>query len=211
MIQTLIDWLVKAIETLGYPGVAIAVFLESFFAPIPSEIILPFTGFVASTGSLNIYLVIIFATAAAFLGSLPFYILGIWGEKFVYKFLDKFGKYLFIEKDDVEWVFNQFYKYGERLVFLGRLIPVVRTFISFPAGVTKMKFGKFSIYTFLGSLLWNILLTYTGYLMGDNWEIIGQWVAKYEKVIVALAIVLIVMYIARGIYKRIKHSRSRSI
>ena len=96
MIQSIIDWLVNVISVLGYPGVFISVFLESFFAPIPSEIILPFSGFVASQGSMNIYLVIVVATVAAYLGSLPFYFIGKWGEKPVLEFLDKFGKYLFI-------------------------------------------------------------------------------------------------------------------
>lgn len=208
MIQTLIDWLVNAISVLGYPGVIVAVFLESFFAPIPSEIILPFAGFVASTGALDIYLVIVFATVAAYFGSLPFYILGVWGEKWVNNFLDRYGKYFFIEKEDVEWAFSQFNKHGQKLVFIGRLIPVIRTLISFPAGVTKMKFIKFSIYTLLGSLLWNILLTYTGYLLGDNWEVIGEYVTRYEKVIIVIGVVFVFAYIVRGIVRRFRNSRS---
>jgi len=210
MIQSIIDWLVNAIQTLGYPGVALAVFLESFFAPIPSELILPFSGFVASNGSLNIYLVIIFATFAAYLGSLPFYFLGLWGEKYVNIFLEKWGKYLFIDKGDVEWAFSLFDKHGSKLVFLGRLMPVVRTLISFPAGVAKMNYILFTVYTLLGSLIWNILLAYTGYILGDRWSIIGEWVGKYEKVIIVLGVLFVVAYIARGIY-RIFISRNRDL
>ena len=130
MIEQFVDWLVKLIQTIGYPGVAISMFLESFFAPIPSEMILPFAGFVASDGSLNIYLVIIVASLAAYLGSLPFYFLGVWGQDWINKFLEKFGKYLFISKKDVDLAYKAFDKYGNGIVFFGRLVPIVRTFVS---------------------------------------------------------------------------------
>ncbi len=199
MIQSIIDWLVNVITVLGYPGVFIAVFLESFFAPIPSEIILPFSGFVASMGQMNIFLVIIISTIAAYLGSLPFYIIGKLGEKPVLKFLDRYGKYLFIEKSDVDKGFEAFKKYGNGVVFFGRLIPIVRTVISFPAGVAKMNFIRFSLYTLMGSLIWNTILTYLGYLFGDNWEVIGGWVGKYEKVILIVIILCVVLYVGRGV------------
>lgn len=203
MIQTVIDWLVNVISTLGYPGVFISVFLESFFAPIPSEIILPFSGFVASMGRMNLIVVIIVATIAAYLGSLPFYFIGVWGEKPLLRFINKYGKYLFIEQSDVDRVFGLFEKYGNGVVFFGRLIPIVRTLISFPAGVAKMKFIRFSIYTLFGSLIWNILLTYTGYVLGDHWENVGGWVSKYENVIIIVILSLLFLYIARGIKKRL--------
>lgn len=204
MIQTIIDWLVNIITKLGYPGVFISVFLESFFAPIPSEIILPFSGFVASTGRLNIFLVIAVATIAAYLGSLPFYFIGKWGEKPVLKFLEKYGKYLFIQTSDVNKAFTVFERYGYGVVFFGRLIPIVRTLISFPAGVAKMKFFRFSIYTLLGSLIWNVLLTYTGYILGDNWESVGIWVSKYEKAIIVLIGLIFLLYIGRGVRNLIR-------
>lgn len=201
MIQQIIDWLVNVISTLGYPGVFIAVFLESFFAPIPSEIILPFSGFVASIpdGGMNIVLVILVATIAAYLGSLPFYIIGKWGEKPLLKFINRYGKYLFIQQSDVDKAFSVFEKYGNGVVFFGRLIPIVRTLISFPAGVAKMNFLKFSIYTLLGSLIWNTLLAYTGYILGDHWDVVGTWVSKYENAILIFIVVIFILYIVRGI------------
>jgi membrane protein DedA with SNARE-associated domain len=202
MIESIVNWLSFAIESLGYPGVAIAVFLESFFAPIPSELILPFSGFVASTGALSLFWVIVVATVAGYLGSLPFYLLGLWGEKPVYTFLDRWGKYLFIEKRDVDYVFELFKKRGKMFVLFGRLIPIVRTLISFPAGVFKMNFVVFSLYTLIGALIWNALLTYLGYLMGANWEVVGMYLSKYEGVILVLAVVAVVVYIGRGIYRR---------
>jgi len=207
MIELFIDWLVNVITVLGYPGVFISVFIESFFAPIPSEIILPFSGFVASGGSMNIYLVITVATIAAYLGSLPFYMIGRWGEKFFRNFLEKYGKYLFIQESDVDWAFNLFEKYGNGVVFLGRLIPIVRTLISFPAGIAKMPFVRFSIYTLMGSLIWNTLLTYTGFVLGDHWESVGVWVSKYEHVIIFLVVIFILLYIGRGVFKRVRKGK----
>ncbi len=202
MIQSIIDWLVNAISTIGYPGVFISVFLESFFAPIPSEIILPFSGFVASTGKMNLIFVIVIATVAAYLGSLPFYFIGKWGEKPVINFINKYGKYLFIQQKDVDKVFGAFDKYGKGVVFFGRLIPMIRTLISFPAGVAKMQFARFSMYTLFGSLTWNILLTYAGYQLGDHWSVVSKWIEKYQNVILVLIIIAVLLYIIRRIKSR---------
>ncbi|MDX9738999.1 MAG: DedA family protein [Candidatus Dojkabacteria bacterium] len=210
MIQTFIDWLVSIITTLGYPGVALSVFIESFFAPIPSEIILPFSGFVASTGALNIYWVIVVATLAAYLGTLPFYFIGRWGEKYVFTFLDKYGKYLFIDRGDVDWAFGLFEKHGNKIVLGGRLIPIVRTLISFPAGVAKMKFVVFSIYTLIGAFFWNTLLAYAGYLLADSWESVGAWIGKYEKGILVVGVLLVVLYFLRGYLRKRKSTNVSS-
>jgi len=201
MISSIIDWLVGAISTLGYPGVAIAMFLESFFAPIPSEIILPFSGFVCARDGMNIYITIIVASLAAYLGTLPFYFIGRWGKGGVDKFLRKFGKYLFIPSSDLDKGYEAFEKYGNGIVFFGRLIPIVRTVISFPAGVAKMNFGIFSLYTLLGSLLWSSLLAFSGFLLGENWGVVEGYVGKYEKVIYVVLTILAVVYVIRGIYK----------
>lgn len=202
MIQSIINWLVDAISTLGYPGVFISVFLESFFAPIPSEIILPFSGFVASTGQMNLIIVIVIATIGAYLGSLPFYFIGRWGEKPVVHFINKYGKYLFIRQGDVDKVFGAFDKYGKGVVFFGRLIPMIRTLISFPAGVAKMNFTRFSIYTLLGSLTWNVVLTYAGYQLGGHWNTVSGWIERYQNVILILIVIALVLYIIRGIKSR---------
>lgn len=207
MIEVFINWLVELIQTLGYPGVALSMFLESFFAPIPSEIILPFSGFVASDGSLNIYLVVLVATLAAYLGSLPFYFLGVWGEDFVNRFLDRFGKYLFISKSNVEKAYDAFDKHGNKVVFFGRLIPIVRTLISFPAGLARMNFVLFSVYTFAGTLLWSALLGYAGYVLGDNWLVVSEYVSKYEHLILWFVGIIVIAYIGYWIYKKTKEQK----
>lgn len=207
MLTGLIEWLVNLIGSAGYWGVGLAMFLESFFAPIPSEIILPFSGFVASRGDLNIVVTILVATIAAYLGSLPFYLVGRWGERSVMTFLGKYGKYLFISKSDLDKGFKAFEKHGNGIVLLGRLIPVVRTVISFPAGVAKMKFIVFSLYTLVGTAIWSAILGMAGYFLGSKWEEVAGYVSKYEKVIMVILVILFILYVARGIYNIVKERK----
>jgi len=205
MISSVIDWL-NLIEVIGYPGVAIAMFIESFFAPIPSEIILPFSGFVAFGGSLNIYGVIVVATLAAYLGTLPFYFIGRWGNEFVMEFLKKYGKYLFISQDDLKKGFDAFERYGGGIVFFGRLIPIVRTVISFPAGVARMNFAQFSIYTLVGAGIWSSILASAGFFLGDRWDMVSVYVERYENVILILLLVVVAVYIGWNIRKVLRKS-----
>jgi membrane protein DedA with SNARE-associated domain len=211
MINSLVDWLVNAIDSLGYIGVFIGVFLESFLALIPSEIILPFSGFVASRGTMNIVLVIATVGIGAYLGSLPFYFIGLWGDDFVEKFLKKYGKYLFISQDDLEKGYKAFEKHGNKIVFFGRFIPLIRSVISFPAGAARMKFSIFSIYTILGSLLYATALCLGGYYMGENWQIIASYINQYENIVLALLSIAILIYIWRGMRQVIKESKKKEI
>lgn len=199
MITSFVDWLVNIIESFGYIGVALSMFIESFFAPIPSEIILPFSGFVASNGSLNIYIVILVAIVSAYLGTLPFYFIGYLGEEKVYSFLDKYGKYFFISKDNLEKGYTVFEKYGNIFVLLGRVVPIIRSVISFPAGVSRMNFGVFTLYTLLGTAVWSSLLATAGYFLGEKWDIVSVYINKYEKGVIVVILVLVVLYIVKGI------------
>ncbi len=207
MIESIIEWLTKLIESAGYIGVAVAVFVESVFAPIPSPFILPFIGFVSSRTDQSLIISILFATLGAYLGSFPFYFLGRWGEKAVNKFLKKYGKYLFIEQEEVDKGFEFFDKYGPTIVFTGRLIPLVRSVISFPAGVAKMPFLQFSIYTILGSALWSTVLTVAGYLLGAKWELIIFWLSQYENFVIIIGVLIVVAYIIVKILKRKKSKK----
>lgn len=207
MITNIINWLVNLISNLGYPGVGLAMFIESFFAPIPSEIILPFSGFVVSQGTLNLYITILVATLCAYLGTLPFYFIGRWGQGWVDKFLKKYGKFFFISKEDVEKGYKAFDKYGKGIVFFGRLVPIVRTVISFPAGVSKMNFILFSIYTMLGAAIWSTILILGGFFLGENWDVVGEYVSKYEKVIYLVIAIFVILFIARAVYKIYKRRK----
>lgn len=207
MINSIIEWLVNLISSVGYWGVGLAMFIESFFASIPSEIILPFSGFVASKGNLNILIVIIVATIAAYLGSLPFYFIGKLGEEKVLSFLKKFGKYLFISDKDLKKGIEVFEKFGNRFVLLGRLIPIIRTVISFPAGVSKMNFGIFSLYTIIGTAIWSTILSLAGFFLGSKWENVSIFVSRYEKVIIGILLFITIVFIGNKILKR-KNTKS---
>jgi membrane protein DedA with SNARE-associated domain len=205
MINALVDWLVQVIDSFGYLGVGLAIFLESFIAPIPSQIILPFSGFVASQGTMNIILVIIVAAFGAYLGTLPFYLVGLWGDDFVEKFLKKYGKYLFLTEEDLEKGYEAFEKHGYGIVFFGRFIPLVRSVISFPAGAARMKFWVFSVFTYAGSLIFVAIMCLAGYFMGESWHIVAVYTEEYERVAIALLLIVFLLYIWRGIRKMAKH------
>jgi membrane protein DedA with SNARE-associated domain len=204
MIQGIVDWLENIILTIGYPGVATAMALESFFAPIPSEALMPFVGYMSYTGDLNLIATILVTTVASYVGTLPFYIVGYLGEASFDKFIRKFGKYLFISEEGVDRVFAMFDKYGNKIVLLGRLIPTVRSLISFPAGVAKMKFGIFTLYSLLGSLIWSTIFIVAGYLLGDGWEKAIEWISGYEKIVMISIVIFIIGYIGYMVWKMVK-------
>ena len=206
MINQLVDWLVNSIDTLGYPSILIAMFLESFIAPIPSQIVLAFSGFVASQGTLNIFLVIISATLGAFLGTVPYYFIGLWGEKHIRKFLEKYGKYVFLSQEDVEKGYDAFEKHGSSIVFFGRLLPIIRSVVSFPAGMVKMNFTHFVILTLSGCLILTSIICFAGYFLGENWSVVSVYVDEYERIIIALFVIVFLLYIWKGIKRQSKVS-----
>jgi membrane protein DedA with SNARE-associated domain len=208
MIENVVTWMTDLMQSLSYLGVMVSVFLETIFPPIPSAFIQPFSGFVASRTDQLLLLTILFAIIGTYLGTLPFYLLGIWGKKFVDTFLIKYGKYLFIEQDEVEKAYEFFEKHGNIVVFFGRLIPIIRTFISFPAGVAKMPFLKFTIYTLLGAGIWSVILATAGYFLGEQWELIIVWITKYENLVIILSILVVLIYIGFKVGKRMKKKRN---
>jgi membrane protein DedA with SNARE-associated domain len=195
-------------DRLGYLGVTISVFLETVFPPIPSAFIQPFAGFVASRTDQLLILTILAATVGSYFGTLPFYLLGVWGEKFVNNFLKKYGKYLFIEDYEVEKAFEFFDKHGLIIILTGRLIPLVRTVISFPAGVAGMSFWQFTIYTLIGGAIWSTILSVSGYLLGERWEVLVVWIEQYENLALIIILLLIVAYFVYKILSKKKHSKS---
>jgi membrane protein DedA with SNARE-associated domain len=205
MVEQIVFWLTYLVEKIGYGGVAISMFIESFFVPIPSELIMPFAGFIASQGKMNLYVLIILGGVASYVGSLPFYFIGYWGNKLVVeKFLKKYGKYLFVSEEDVDKGFEIFNKYGKAIVMFGRVIPIIRSVISFPAGVAKMNFLQFSIYTLLGSIIWSGILATLGFVLGGNWSIIGSYISRYEDIVLILLGILVVGFV---VYKLINRKK----
>ena len=189
-----INFAVEKNSTLAYITICFAMFLENIIPPIPSEIIMPLGGFFVYQQKLNFYILVFWGLLGTILGSLPWYYLGkLVNEKRLSNFLDKKGKYLGISSNDLNKSKRWFDKYGVPLVFWGRLVPGIRTLISVPAGIELMPLRKFLIWTTLGSFIWVVLLTYAGYLFGENYLIIETYLDKI-KYFVKPILILIVLY-----------------
>lgn len=194
IIDVLAGFVVGTINLLGYPGLFLLMFVESCGILMPSEVIMPFSGFLVEAGKMNFWLVAVIGALGNLFGSLLAYWIGWKGGR---PLIEKYGKYILIRKHDLDLADRWFEKYGELTAFFGRLLPVVRTFISFPAGVAKMDLRKFSLYTFLGALPWSAGLAYAGVKMGANWELIRQKLHGFDLLITVLIVIFIVWYIIR--------------
>lgn len=179
------------IARLGYTGIAIGMAIESACIPLPSEIILPFGGYLVSTGRLSFWGTVLAGTIGGTIGSIVAYFVGLWGGR---PFLRRYGRYVFFSEKEFAVAERWFRRYGEATVFFTRLMPVIRTFISLPAGIAAMPFGRFVVYTFLGSLPWSILLVYVGRQLGANWEALGPIFHRFDAVIVAGLVLLAAVY-----------------
>ncbi|OPY58102.1 MAG: Inner membrane protein YqjA [Pelotomaculum sp. PtaU1.Bin035] len=179
---------------MGYWGIAMGMAIESANIPLPSEVILPYGGYLVSTGRLEFYTVVIAGTIGGVVGSGLSYYLGVWGGR---PFLVKYGRYFGFSLEHLALADRWFVKYGEATVFFTRLMPIVRTFISLPAGIARMNFSKFLIYTFLGSLPWSLLLTYIGLVLGNNWNSIEPWFHRLD-VVVVLGMAIAIIYFWRN-------------
>ena len=190
ILRPIVEVITSIITTMSYPGIFFLMILESALIPIPSEIIMPFSGFLASTGKLNYIGVVLAGSFGNLVGSILTYYLGInVGRKVILKY----GKYIFFKKEHLELTENLFNKYGDRVSFVGRLLPGIRTYVSLPAGIGKTKFTKFVIYTLAGSLIWNSMLTYVGMKLGSNWKNIDRY-SIYLDIAAVLAIAVFLIW-----------------
>lgn len=202
IIQTVTHIIITFIESTGYWGIFILMTAESALIPIPSEITMPFAGFLAFQGKLNVYLVIFVGAFANLIGSLLAFGLGWWGEEHLIRnIIKKYGKFLLISEHEYNQAEKWFRKYGEKIVFTSRVLPIVRTFISLPAGVAEMDVKKFSIYTFVGSLIWSIFLTSIGFILGKNWNSIEVYYRKFEYLIILVLGLIFLYYLYHKIQK----------
>ncbi len=199
--ETVIPFLNNLYGAVGYIGVLIAMTIESAMVPLPSELILPYAGFLVSdptqiepiTGQpWSYWVVVVVATIGNTLGSLIAYAIGAWGGR---PFLERYGRYILIRPHEIELADHFFARWGGPTVFIGRLIPIVRTFISFPAGVARMPLGKFILFSTLGALLWSMLLVYSGVVLGENWVEIRHALQPFDLAIAAFAICAVVAFI----------------
>ena len=202
------DYISLAVEknsTFAYLTICLAMFLENIIPPIPSEIIMPLGGFFVYQQKLNFYFLVFWGLFGTILGSLPWYYLGrLVNEKRLSNFLDKRGKYLGISSNDLIKSRRWFEKYGVSLVFWGRLVPGIRTLISVPAGIELMPVRKFLIWTTFGSFIWVVLLTYAGFVFGENYPIIEAYLDQIKFFVKPILILIFLYFLFKLIYRFIK-------
>ncbi|MGB9803025.1 DedA family protein [Desulfofundulus sp.] len=193
MLEIVARWVVGFISDLGYWGIAIGMAIESANIPLPSEVILPFGGYLVSTGRLDFFWAAMAGTIGGTVGSVISYFFGLRGGR---PFLLRYGRYIGISHRHFELAERWFYHYGEATVFFTRLMPIVRTFISLPAGIAGMNFPRFVLYTFLGSLPWSFFLTFLGVKMGQHWQDLKYWFHRLD-LVVAFILLVSVVYLWR--------------
>ena len=193
------SFIIETISRSGYLGITILMALESACLPIPSEIIMPFSGFLVFEGRFIFWLVVLWGAVGNLIGSVAAYWVGFYGGR---SLIEKWGRYFLISAGDLERADRWFNKYGQTAVFFSRLLPVVRTFISLPAGISRMNFKKFSFYTLAGSLPWSFALTYAGLIMGRNWSDLEVYFKKFDLFIGGLIALIIIWWFWRHLKRR---------
>jgi len=204
-----INLAVEKNTNIAYLTICLAMFLENIIPPIPSEIIMPLGGFFVYQQKLNFYILVFWGLFGTILGSLPWYYLGrLVNEKRISNFLDKKGKYLGISSNDLSKSKSWFEKYGVSLVFWGRLVPGIRTLISVPAGIELMPLRKFLIWTTFGSFIWVALLTYAGYLFGENYLIIETYLDQIKYVVKPILILIFLYFFIKILIRFLKKNKA---
>jgi membrane protein DedA with SNARE-associated domain len=203
----LIAFIQGLFDAIGWTGVVVAMAIESACIPLPSEVTMPLAGWMlVKNKGLGLDWVLmagLYGAIGNLIGSWIAYAVGVWGGR---PFLLKYGKYVLVSKHDIDLADRWFSKYGDATGFLTRLMPVIRTFISFPAGVTRMNLVKFSIYTFLGALPWSAGLAYAGYVAGEHWEEIRAVMRPWDIPIVLVCMVLVGIFV----YRKAKAGRAEA-
>lgn len=198
--EFLVKWITDFISQVSYTGIFILMLLESALIPIPSEVTMPFGGFLASTGRFNFWLVVLAGTVGNLVGSWLAYWVGFWGEASVVRgLIRRWGRYVLVSEEEFNRAEVWFNRYGEVIVFFSRILPVIRTFISLPAGIAKMNFWKFTLYTFIGSLIWSYFLTKVGFTLGANWEVLEKYFRQFQFLIGGVLFIGIFWYAFRKI------------
>lgn len=204
----MIAWITQTIDALGYWGIGWLMLLENVFPPIPSELIMPLAGFTVAQGKMALVPAIAAGTVGSILGALPWYALGRWvGEVRIARWLDRHGRWLGLSRADLARSHRWFVHHGHQAVFLGRLVPGVRTLISLPAGLEAMPIAPFLLYSTLGSGLWVIFLTGAGYLLGDRYELVAKYLGPVAKIVLGTAIGVMIVAL---LWRQWRRSSSRN-
>lgn len=202
--ERLSGFFVSIISATGYLGVFVLMVLESMVAPVPSELVMPFAGFLVADGKLNLWLVIIVSSLASITGSLISYFVAYFGEK---ELIHKFGRFVLLDKEELEWTEKWFRRHGSITILISRFIPVIRHLISIPAGLARMDLKHFIIFTAVGATAWNTFLLWGGMQLRERWLLVEQ----YSKPLDILVVVLIVAAVAYYTYKHWKRRRKKNI
>lgn len=195
-------FIIGTLSALGYAGVVVLMGIESACIPLPSELIMPFAGYLVFKGTLTLWGVTVAGAVGCVLGSLVAYYVGMWGGR---PLVQRYGRYLLISPHDLELADRWFERHGEITIFVGRLLPVVRTFIAFPAGVARMPLLRFVIYTFVPSVIWCAGLAWLGESLGEHWNTLGAYFHRFDAVIVAA----ILLAAAWWVWRHLRHLRGR--
>jgi len=201
ILAVLFVFIKTVIGVTGYGGIALLMAIESACIPLPSELIMPFAGYLVFEGKMSLFWA---ATAGAIgcnLGSLIAYEIGFYGGR---PLVERFGSYILMGRRELDWADNFFRRWGQAAVFVGRLLPVIRTFIALPAGIARMPRGRFHLYTFLGSWPWCFGLAYLGMKLGENWRSLGQYFHKFDAVIGAVLLLGVVYFVYSHWQNRIR-------
>lgn len=194
--------IIDIMNRFGYFGISLLIMVENLFPPIPSEVILTFGGFITTQSQLNIIAVIAYSTIGSVAGAIILYLLGrLLNDDRLGALVDKYGKLLHLKRENIQKSQNWFAKHGAVSVLVCRFVPIVRSLISIPAGMAKMDFTKFCIYTVIGTVIWNTVLVYLGAAAGNNWEAIVKIFEKYSKAALLVGFVIIVMYLIKKFRK----------
>lgn len=192
------EWIIQTMTSLGYWGIGLLMFLENLFPPIPSELIMPLAGFTVAQGKMAFVPAVAAGVIGTMLGALPWYYIGKYlGEDRLKNWINRYGKWLGISSAEIDRAQRWFYQHGTKAVFFGRLIPGIRTLISLPAGFSAMRFSQFLIYSTLGTLAWVLLLTFAGYLLGNNYELVDQYLAPVSKIVLGIVLVAFIVWLVR--------------
>ena len=205
--RELLEFISSVYSAMQWPGVVLLMAIESACIPLPSELIMPLAGWMLikekSLGFAYIMLAGAYGALGNALGSAVAYGVGMWSGR---PFLEKYGKYVLVSRHDLDLASRWFERSGSWSIFASRLLPVVRTFISLPAGIARMHFGKFLVYTFLGSFIWSVGLAYGGYLLGEHWEEVRAILRPFDPLIAAGIVALVVFYVYRHVRRLNKHT-----
>ena len=209
LIEQVGGWIEELIAAIGYPGIVLVMAIENIFPPIPSEAVLPFAGALSARGELDFWGAVAAGTAGSLLGAVVLYAIGYFArEAGVRRLVAAYGKYVFVSETDLDRGAAWFERYGEAVIFFGRLIPIIRSIISVPAGYTRMNFGRFILFTTLGTALWSLILTYVGHLLGENWEDIKTFMEPYQNATLVALVLIVAVFIG---WRALKWWRQRRV